>query len=93
MTLAVVSLVINSFITLSLFFSQEYHELSLYILPFCVVHLIGVVLIALGSKKVGAYIVFASAIAFVPIGVIGIIGARKILDQLKIDEMSTGNKG
>jgi len=53
--------------------------------PFCVVHLIGILLVAFDRKKVGAYVILASAIFFIPIGIVGVIGARKILDKLKSD--------
>jgi len=50
------------------------------------VSLLGFVVISIGKPKLGAYLFSIGSIGFIPIGFIGIIGTRKILDQLEEED-------
>lgn len=45
--------------------------------------LLGIILVVGGQSKTGAYIYLVGSIGFVPIGILGMVGARKVLDQLE----------
>ena len=42
---------------------------------------IGGLLAATGSSRLGAWLVIAGSVIFVPLGLVAIFGARKLLDQ------------
>ncbi|TPN85098.1 hypothetical protein [Aquimarina algicola] len=52
-------------------------------LPFLILNCIGVIIIILGKPKIGSTIFLIGSVLFVPIGLIGVFGARKILNQIK----------
>jgi hypothetical protein len=43
---------------------------------------VGIILILTDNVKAGAIIYLISSFCFIPIGIIGVIGARKLLDKL-----------
>jgi len=49
---------------------------------FWVISVVGVVLIAAGVRRPGAYVVLVGCLVFAPIGLIGALGARKVLDAV-----------
>ncbi len=46
------------------------------------VSVVGTILIACGQKRAGAITVIVGAIGFVPIGLLAVVGARRVLDSL-----------
>lgn len=52
-------------------------------LPFLILNCIAVAIILLGQPKIGSILFLIGSVIFVPIGIIGAIGARKILNQIK----------
>ncbi len=52
-------------------------------LPFLILNCIGVIIIVSGKPKTGSILFLIGSAIFVPIGIIGVIGARKILNQIK----------
>jgi hypothetical protein len=55
---------------------------------FWVMALFGMILSALGSPKHGAHLILVGCLPFAPIGLIGVLGARKILDEVAQREFS-----
>jgi hypothetical protein len=60
----------------------EYSWLGTVLLAFGLVVVLGLGLVAAGQRKAGAYVVLVGSIAFVPLGIVAIFGARKLLDEL-----------
>jgi len=54
-----------------------------FTLPFVLLNVIGIILIISGKIKTGAIVFMVGSFAFIPIGIIGIFGARSILNKLK----------
>ena len=82
--LIVVSVVINGLLALVLGASGEYPQgLSIAMGISVLVSVGGAVLIATGARKPGAILVMIGCALFVPIGLIGVIGGRRVLDELK----------
>ncbi|MGA2641087.1 MAG: hypothetical protein ABSG21_09300 [Spirochaetia bacterium] len=48
----------------------------------------GLIVVARGSKKAGAILVIIGAAGFVPLGLIAIFGAKRVLDQAKAGQQS-----
>ncbi len=55
-------------------------------LPFLILNSIGIIIILLGKPKIGSTLFLIGSIIFVPIGLIGAIGAKKILNKIKEDQ-------
>jgi hypothetical protein len=51
-----------------------------WMLPFLALSLLGLTLIALGHQRAGAFAVIGGSLAFVPLGIVAIFGARRTLD-------------
>lgn len=51
-----------------------------WMLPFLALSLVGLTLIALGYQRAGAFAVIAGSLAFIPLGIVAIAGARRVLD-------------
>ena len=80
--LMIASLIVN-FIMMVVVFVAYGVGLGMVSLVFVIVSVIGMVMAATSGEK-SAYIVFMiGCVFFVPIGVIGIIGGRRKLDELK----------
>lgn len=62
--------------------SGEYPWLGPVLLALAGVSGLGVVLIAAGQKRAGAITVIVGSIAFVPLGLLAVVGARRVLDAL-----------
>lgn len=84
MGLIVVSMVVNGLVMFSTLDSMP--GLIWLFGPALGLQALGAILVLAGSRKPGAYCVIAGAIAFVPIGLIGAFGARKVLDQLSKEQ-------
>ncbi|MFL1895834.1 hypothetical protein ACJRPK_09030 [Aquimarina sp. 2-A2] len=52
-------------------------------LPFLIVNCIATIIILFGKPKTGSIIFLIGSIVFVPIGLIGVMGARKTLNKIK----------
>lgn len=57
--------------------------LAVFLLLIAFMNMIGSVMMLTPLHKMGAILVIACSIPFVPVGVIGILGARQCLDHLK----------
>lgn len=79
----VISFLIHLLISLVFIGDPEYGMLGYILLPFILTNLLGMILIFMGKQIVGARIYLIACFIFIPIGAIGIWGARKIIDQKK----------
>ncbi len=82
-----ISLVIRGFIihfiiNFNVLSNPEIPGLGLFLIPFTFINLIGLILILKGKQKIGANIFIYSSVIYVPIGLIGALGARNILNVL-----------
>lgn len=50
------------------------------------ISLLGLVMIVIGNPKFGANVFLIGSVLFLPIGVIGMIGSTKVLDQLEEED-------
>jgi hypothetical protein len=86
-----IGLAIHSVVCMIQFFQPEQFLFFIYLF-FLVLNLIGIILISMEKTKVGLYVFMAGCFGFIPIGLIGLFGARKSLDKLKrekfIDEIN-----
>ncbi len=86
-----IGVVMHTIITLSFFGDPDYSFLAYFVGAIVIANLIGIALIAANNKKLGAWIFLISSAILVPIGFIGAMGARKILDEEKQKEFYTNN--
>ncbi|QFT24636.1 hypothetical protein FIV02_24035 [Pseudomonas sp. THAF187a] len=59
----------------------RYDGLYIWMLPFLVLNMIGMLLVMLDKAKLGAILFIIGCVPFVPVGVIGILGAKKSLQS------------
>lgn len=50
------------------------------------VYVVGFIMVLSGLTRIGAKIIIVSSIIYIPIGLIGILGGRKLLDELAKQE-------
>lgn len=55
---------------------------------FLVMNVLGLLLIAMDNVRAGCVLFMIGSVVFVPIGVIGLIGARNVMDELKRQSFS-----
>lgn len=55
---------------------------------FLMMNFIGLFLIAVDNVRVGCIMFIVGCVAFVPIGLIGLIGARNVMDEMKRQEFA-----
>lgn len=79
----IAAVIIHAIITIAVIVAQsEIPLMSYFFVPFTGLNILGMALIAAGKPKAGTYIFFVGSIGFFPIGLIGMIGSRNVLDQL-----------
>ncbi len=87
--LIIASVVINGILTVITAANPEMPGAFTAIMGlFVALSVIGAIMISSGSKKGGAIMVIVGCIFFIPIGLIGVFGARKVLDELKRAEFN-----
>lgn len=81
----VIWLVIQLLMLLFTMSSQEQESLIIFwmTLPFAILNCIAIAIILFGKPKTGSILFFIGSVLFIPIGIIGAIGARKNLNQIK----------
>jgi len=89
--LIIASVIINGLLVLLLGTTGEYPAgLSIAMGVSVLVSLGGALLIAAGARRPGAILVMIGCALFVPIGLIGVIGGRRVLDELKQEAFDAG---
>ncbi len=77
----IIAIIVHSIIALSFLADPEYSFLSIVVGVLVLINIIGVVLIQSGKKMAGAKVFLVASALMVPIGLIGVFGARKIIDE------------
>jgi hypothetical protein len=80
MGLIIASIIIDSVLTLVYF--DRSPGLAMFMALFVGLAIVGLICIATGAKKVGAIMAGIGSALFVPIGLIGVFGARQVLKQI-----------
>ena len=80
--LTVAGVVANGLVVLAALAGNYHIGLCSFLAVFAAFGMAGAILIAAGAEKLGAILVFTGSVVFVPLGFVGILGARKTLDQL-----------
>jgi hypothetical protein len=77
---------LNAVFALVMAVSGEYSWLGAVCLGSVAISMVGAAMIAAGQKRSGAIAVIVGAITFVPLGLIAVVGARRVLDALTAQE-------
>lgn len=72
--------VIHVFLNFCMFFHPELPETGWVLLPFTLTNLVGLFLITVGKTMPGAKVFMISSFFYIPIGLIGAMGAKKLID-------------
>lgn len=57
----------------------RYEGLFIWMLPFVALNLVGMLLVMFDKAKLGAIVFIIGCVPFVPVGVVGILGAKQLL--------------
>ncbi len=87
-TKIIISLIIHFLITLSILINEEMYVLGIISLVFFLCNILGIIIIKIGKIEAGTKIYMISCFFYVPIGLIGIWGARNILDEYHIKKFN-----
>ncbi len=82
----IIGVIIHTLMSLILINDPEYSFLGYGIGVIVLVNILGMLLMASKKTILGARIFMISSILMVPIGLIGALGARKIIDEKKKEE-------
>lgn len=77
--LILIGILANALASVSIF--EQWPMLGLFSFACIAVAALGGLLAATGSSRLGAWLVIAGSVIFVPLGLIAIFGARKLIDQ------------
>ena len=84
----IVGLVLNALLGIVYGLATDLIGLAVFALIAVGISVAGMIVIATGSRKAGAILVIIGAAFFVPLGLIAIFGAKKVLDQVKAEQQS-----
>ncbi len=79
----IIASLLHFVIAVSFIFDPNYHFLSFFIGILVCFNILGMILIKLKQKILGAWIFLVSSAILAPVGILGAYGARKILDEEK----------
>ena len=77
-----VGFLLNALVTLAIGSSGELGRLVWILVAFLAVSALGMLLTFAGARKPGATLAIIGATGFIPIGLVLLLGARKVLDQM-----------
>jgi len=78
-----IAVAIHVLVTIILYLDPKYSVVSYVMAPAVLANFIGMLMIRMGHFVAGARVFLVSSVIFVPIGIIGALGARKIIDEEK----------
>ncbi len=81
--LVVIGLLVNALVTLFMFYSERYEGLAMFSLVALIISVFGLILMLANKIKIGGILFIIGSVFFVPIGLVGIAGARKIMNEEK----------
>jgi hypothetical protein len=76
----------NGAVTAAILSDPELGPLGLVLAAGVSVQALGILLIPCGGRRIGARMALIASIMFVPVGLIGALGARRVLDALSREE-------
>lgn len=79
----IIAVIIHSLIAISFIGDSDYAFLPYFVGAIVLFNLIGIIMIASRKIILGAWVFMISSALLVPIGLIGVLGARKIIDEEK----------
>lgn len=77
----IIGLAIHGVIVWSLAASPDTQAITPFLASFVLLNVIGMVLVGIGKLRAGCITYMVGAVVFVPIGLIGVFGARAMLDK------------
>lgn len=86
----IIGLVIHGLILWVVSADHEMQVIAPFIAPFVLLNVAGMVLIVVGKVRAGCITYMVGAVAFVPIGLIGFLGARAMLDKVRRQAFAEG---
>ncbi len=88
--LIVISIIINALATVGIADRDpELQGVVMFIFgSFVALSVFGAVMISSGNRRTGAILAIIGCVAFVPIGLLGVYGAKKVLDEVKREEFA-----
>ncbi|MGA2641059.1 MAG: ankyrin repeat domain-containing protein [Spirochaetia bacterium] len=89
--LMVAGVIVNAFVGIVYGLAGGYVGFVAFTLVMVGISVVGMIVIATGSKRAGAILVIIGSVGFVPIGLIAIFGAKRVLDQAKWKQASMAN--
>lgn len=89
--LTVLGLIINSLITIFIYTSGEYKGLDIIMITALLLSCIGIIIMKFYNVKIGSIIFSIGSFVFIPIGIIGIIGVRKIVEKIEEEKFNKEN--
>ncbi len=87
----VVGLIIHSIMAVLFLLDWEYGFLFYFVLLVVTLNIIGMVLVNMDYKILGARIFLISSVMLIPIGIIGAMGANEIIDEEKSKRFNESN--
>jgi hypothetical protein len=82
----IIALIIHVLIALSFISDPDYSFLFYFVGVLVLFNIMGLIMIQMGQKIMGARVFMISSAILTPIGLIGAFGARKIIDEEKKKE-------
>jgi uncharacterized protein (TIGR02145 family) len=86
--LMITGVIINSIMVLLLKCDNELSDLGLIMMAFLLLSVAGLFITTISKSKAGLILVMIGCIAFVPIGLIGALGARKEFNILRLEQFA-----
>jgi len=82
-SLTIIGLLINTLITAFIYFSEEYKYLDLFMIIALAICYLGFIIMLFKQAKIGSIIFSIGSVAFIPIGIVGIIGVKRTVGQIE----------
>jgi len=82
-SLTIIGLLINTLITAFVYYTEEYKGLDLFMIIALATCYLGFIIMQFKQVKVGSIIFSIGSVAFIPIGIVGIIGVRRIVEHIE----------
>ncbi len=86
--LMIVGVILNALVGIAYSLAKDYIGILVIALIAVGISLAGMIMIATGPKRAGAILVIIGAVFFVPLGLLAIFGAKRVLDQVKAEKHS-----
>ncbi|MFB9053886.1 hypothetical protein ACFFVB_12440 [Formosa undariae] len=84
--LTILGIIINTLITAFIYFTEDYKGLDIIMIIALVICYIGFIVMQFNQAKIGSIIFCIGSAVFIPIGLVGIIGVRKTVQNIEDEE-------